>query len=170
MNTRTKSGATILLLAAAILFTFGVEPAGALWLDAHVRPGATAGYPRDFQVTIKNAVRWRMCEVVISPHAGAGELRPTEFSHAHVYLNANRSKTPDARNAVSDARGIIVPATYKWSKKTLTYRFRVTAEQLSRVRFEYWDSDAHTPGEVAGGTEYWFNLIDEQQKKETRTP
>jgi hypothetical protein len=160
----------MLFVWTGFLLAFSIGPAKALWLEAHIKPGANENYERNFQVKVKDDGRWKVYEVTVTPHTGAKELRPLEFSKGRVYRSPDKTKPSEARHVPHDASGIIVPATAKWSKNSLTYKFRVPAGKLSWVRFEYWDSDAHTPGELAGGTHYWFNLFDPEQEKEIRDP
>src|SRR5579871_5309663 len=70
------------LLSASLLLLFAIGQARAQWLDAHVKPGANENYERNLQVKIKTVGRWEEVEVIVTPHAGAKELKPLEFSHA----------------------------------------------------------------------------------------
>jgi hypothetical protein len=67
--------------------------------------------------------------VVITPHAGAKELRPLEFSQGRVYRSPD--KTLKEKDPSPDGRGIPVPATAKWSQAAIAIQI-VAAPAMAR--------------------------------------
>lgn len=127
--------------------------AHALWLAMHVTPGMTAEQGRTIRVQIKNVRGQKECRVVVTP--GSKETLPLRpWSSGSLYIIPDG--LPD--NELPAKRGQSVPVKETRVGSTVTYTFRVPAEQLSRLRFEFHDSRGSSREMPGGGTVYWFNV------------
>ena len=138
-----------LLVGTVGLLMLSAQSARADWLMQQLSRKDNTAFKRMFKVKIKDAEGMKEGEITVT----FGRQKPQalkEKSKGLLYLNPNGT----ALSVYPSDKGEAMEMKEKRKNNTVTYTFRVSADQLPKLRFEFWDNGA------LGGEIYWFNLLD----------
>ena len=145
----------VFFLCAAAFLTLGTQQARADWVAEQIFPKGNAKSERVFKVKIKQIEDKKECEITVSPNAKVKAAPLKAAAEGTVYVNPEGYRQRGVRSTEKTvpAEGYEeVKAKETRKKNAVTYTFRVSADQLPKLRFEFRESGA------LGGEIYWFNL------------
>lgn len=142
-------------VCAVALLMLGAQQARADWVAETVSSKGNPQSERVFKVKIKEFDGDKECTITVSPNAKVKAAPLKAEAKGTVYVNPERYRQRGTRSTEKNvpAEGYEkVEAKETRTKNTVTYTFRVPAEKLPKLRFEFGEP------EVLGGILYWLEL------------